>query len=234
MRVLVIGSCGKKKRFSENDAPTCNELLGKKSLLELRKKYSETSCEARRMYTGNQTRELVNAVDLLRSVEKVEVHFFIISAGFGILSEDEIIFPYECSFTGMKKSEIRERALLLSISEDFSTICQTRYDLSYLALGSTYLTSLGDGWAEELSGSIVKFGSEIENDRVLTLPANADAVKRFSSSGHKIHGVAGFKGDLLRILVTYAMRMDNPYREIASWTHLESLSEVFFQLARWF
>jgi len=233
IRVLVIGSCGKRKKFSPHSAPTCQDLKGKESLSKWRKKFPEMNCEARSMYTGNQSRELVGAVDMLRTVGNLEVHLFIISAGFGILKEDEIISPYECSFTGMKKAEIRERASLLSIDSDFSNICKTRYDFSYLALGSTYLTTLKDSWTDELSGSIIAFGSTIQNDRVLNLPANADTVQTFSSTGHKIHGVAGFKGDLLRILVTYALNSNNPYREIASWTNLESLLETFRQLAGW-
>ncbi len=229
----MIGSCGRKKKYSSQDAPHCKDLIGKNALVKWRKKFSKMTCEARNMYTGNQSRELVGAVDLLRTVENVEVHLFIISAGFGILTESEIIPPYECSFTGMKKSEILERASLLSIPADFSKICKTRYDLSYLALGSTYLMALGEGWFNELSGNIVAFGSGIEYDRLLNLPANAVTVQAFSSAGHKIHGVAGFKGDLLRILTTYAVSMKNPYREIASWTSLESLLEVFQQLSGW-
>ncbi|MDF1537692.1 MAG: hypothetical protein P1Q69_02175 [Candidatus Thorarchaeota archaeon] len=58
-------------------------------------------------------------------------------------------------------------------------------------------------------------------------------MQAFSSSGHKIHGVAGFKGDLLRILATYALSMKNPDREIASWTTLESILEIFQQLSGW-
>ncbi|MDF1537691.1 MAG: hypothetical protein P1Q69_02170 [Candidatus Thorarchaeota archaeon] len=145
IRVLVIGSCGKRKKFTSQDAPTCKDLIGKETLGKWCKIFPKMTCEARSMYTGNQSRELVGAVDLLRTIAKIEVHLFIISAGFGILKEDELIPPYECSFTGMKKTEIRERASLLSIDSDFRKICKTRYDLSYLALGSTYLTSLREG-----------------------------------------------------------------------------------------
>ena len=47
------------------------------------------------MYTGSQNRELVKGVDLLREIEGVEVDYYILSAGFGLLMENKKIPPYD-------------------------------------------------------------------------------------------------------------------------------------------
>jgi hypothetical protein len=56
------------------------------------------------------------------------------------------------------------------------------------------------------------------SEHTLRIPCAADTVKSFSKSGHKIHGVVGFKGDLLRILACYARSKKNPVNEVKKWT----------------
>ena len=232
MRVLVVGSCGKRKRFHSPEAPTCKDITKKEDLHIWVERLSPLTCAARDMYTGNQPRELGKGVDLLRTIEKVDVHYHILSAGFGLLQEHEVLPPYECSFSAMKKSQIRERSERLSIAKDFKEIASRRYDLAYIALGSKYLTALDASWYEELSGTIVTFGDIHCSDAILRLPSDAVIVKAFSSVGHKIHGVAGFKGDLWRILADHALRQVSPYTEVANWTSPEYLSSVIADLLR--
>ncbi|MCK5239624.1 MAG: hypothetical protein KAR33_08770 [Candidatus Thorarchaeota archaeon] len=232
MRVLVIGSCGKRKRFSSPEAPTCSDLIEKSQMDEWVSKLSGLTCKARDMYTGNQSRELVGAVDFLRKIKGVQVALYIISAGFGILEENDIIPPYECSFSGMRKSEIRQRSSLLSIRDDFDKICNDKYELSYVALGSNYRNALEENWQDEIKGSIIAFGKKTTGDNLLSLPCNAEIVKALSSAGQKIHGIAGFKGDLLRILATYTHNQQDSYSEIASWTNLDNVRNIVQHLAR--
>jgi hypothetical protein len=232
MRVLVIGSCGKRKRYSSPSAPTCNDIIDKSQLEKWVGTFPQLCCQARDMYTGNQSRELTRAVDLLRHINGVKVNLYIISAGFGLLREDEIIPPYECSFSGLKKSEILQRSSNLNIREDFERICQTKYDLSYIALGSDYLTSLGKDWQQELSGSIVAFGRNTTGENLLSLPCDAEIVKALSSAGQKIHGIAGFKGDLLRILASYLHEQSDSYSEISSWKELDNVQTIVEKLTR--
>ncbi len=233
MRVLVIGSCGKRKRFQSPEAPTCKDITDKLDLYEWAKKLLPLTCPAREMYLGNQARELGTGVDLLRTIKNIAVHYHILSAGFGFLDENDVIPPYECSFSTMRKSQIQERSRTLSIIEDFKKITSKRYDLSYIALGSRYLTALGPNWHDDLSGTIITFASTPKNDMILKLPADAETVKIFSSAGHRIHGIAGFKGDLLRILAEYALAQGSPYSEVVNWTSPEYLFSVLDDLKRW-
>ncbi len=232
MRVLVIGSCGKKKRFVPPETLDCESIRSRDDLAKYRKMFSDTVCSARYMYTGNQSRELGIGVDLLRSIQNVEVDYYIISAGFGLLEENEEIPPYECSFSNMKVSQIRERSVQLAIPEQFREVTSKRYDLIYLALGSKYLAALPSKWYEELSGLIVMFHKPRASERMLILHSGANIVKRYSSVGHKIHGVAGFKGDLLRVFASHACTQPDPYSEVMNWTDAFYFSELFHNLGK--
>lgn len=218
LRILVIGSCGKKKRTSAADEPSCSELLSNDALAVWQKRLSSATVIARDMYTGNQNRELAKGVDLLRTVDEVDVVFVIVSAGFGLVSENELVPPYDCTFSGMGKSEILRRSRMLGINSDINEVAQQGFDIAYLALGKDYLTALGGGWQDSVSGSIVAFSAELSGEKYAILPSGNEAVKSFSSRGHKIHGATGLKGDLLRILAEHALHSPNPYDEILSWS----------------
>jgi hypothetical protein len=171
-------------------------------------------------------------LDILRSIRDVEVHLYIVSAGFGLLEENEKVPPYECSFTGMKKSEIKDRSQQLAIPSSFARVCETRYDLLYLALGKDYLTAIGLEWITNVVGTVVMFDPKIIVDSSVIIASGPDIVKALSHQGHKIHGITGFKGDLLRILASYALSQDNPYREVAAWTDPSFLQDLVETLSR--
>ena len=105
MRILVIGSCGKKKSITSTETPTCEDLASIDDNREWRKKLGRTSIRARELYIGNQNRELVNGVDLLRQIEKIEIKFSILSAGFGLVDENDLIV--------LENANARQRARLL-------------------------------------------------------------------------------------------------------------------------
>lgn len=189
------------------------------------------SLKARDMYLGNQPRELTSAVDMLRSIRGVQVDYYIVSAGFGLLSEDDIVPPYECSFTGMRKTELVARASSLDIEHDFCEVCRSHYDLSYLALGSEYMTALGHSWKEVLTGTLLVFHAVIAKADTVLLPCSAATVKTLSSVGHLIHGITGYKGDLLRILAEYAREQSDPSSEISSWANAAVIKALFGRLS---
>lgn len=230
MHILVIGSCGKKKSVKSTETPTCEDLASIGDNRAWRKKLSRTSIRARKLYIGNQNRELVNGVDLLRQIEKIEIKFSILSAGFGLVDENDLIPPYDCSFTGMRKSQIQERAEWLNISSDFKKLLATGFDLVYLALGKNYFLTLGSDWKNKVETMILGFNRALSDGTLLCIPSAHDIVRAFSQNGHKIHGITGFKGDLLRILANYALKQKNPYRELLGWTHPVYLRDLVMKL----
>jgi len=118
MRILIISSCGKKKKTSP--AP------------------------AGELYTGQQAQAVLSAVNNLRKVEN-QVDYYIISARHGLVRADFLLPPYDVSFSGKTAPEINTMAKKLKIRSDLKILMTNKYyDLIYLALGKDYLKAIGD------------------------------------------------------------------------------------------
>jgi hypothetical protein len=94
------------------------------------------------MYTGRQHCFLREGLDLLRTMYGHGcIDLKILSAGYGLLDEEERIAPYNVSFSEMKSSEITEWALQLEVKEKLEQIL-VDYDLVFFLLGDSYLRAL--------------------------------------------------------------------------------------------
>ncbi len=206
------------------------ELFSSKDIRYWRTQHEELQRSAREMYTGNQSQELIRGVDILRKIRGIKVDFFVVSAGFGLLYEQDRIPPYDCSFSGMKKSEILARSEALRIPHDFTNLCRETYDMMYLALGRDYLRALGNDWWTHSNQKTICFSQISTHENIIVLPAHAQIVKSFSNSGFKIHGVTGFKGDLLRILGDYAINQETPFEKVKLWPNSDYLGKLFCKL----
>lgn len=227
----MVGSCGKKKLNQSATSLTCEDLASIDDIRVWRKKSSHPTVRVRDIYIGHQNSELVKGVDLLRQIEKTEVKLSIISAGFGLVEEKDSLPTYDCSFSGMKKSQIQERAEWLNIPSDFEKLLASGFDLVYLALGRDYFLTLGNAWKTKSSTTtIIGFHQDLSEDSMLCIPSNHEIVTAFSRNGHKIHGVTGFKGDMLRVLANYALNQKNPYRELVGWTQPVYLRDLIMKL----
>jgi len=150
MRVFILTSCVRKKKYSEADIkpvlekhdlpmPTCD--------LENEEKYKEALRDfvlpAFQMYQGtfNYVRDLVNKYR--EKGDRVELR--IISARYGLISEDTPIIPYECTFQGLGKNKIQERREKLRVYQNLSEYLKNReFDQSLIILGTDYLLTVFD------------------------------------------------------------------------------------------
>jgi len=183
---------------------------------------------ARDLYRGSLNISINSAVTQLRDF--FDVSFYIISAGFGIVEENELVPPYNCSFSQMNNEDLIERARLLRIPDDFQEIIEKeKPDLMYLALGKTYLTALGE-WDKALPCATIAF-TESTSKKVITLPANNIAVQEVTHLGiGPIHGVVGYKGDLL-LLTTRFVKNNQKNPEKALLELLETPDDLVQMLA---
>jgi hypothetical protein len=104
------------------------------------------------------------------------------------------------------------------------------FDLVYLALGAKYFLTLGDEWKSKSNTTVIGFNWSLGEKGMLCIPSAHAIVSAFSRNGHKIHGVTGFKGDLLRILADNALKQKNPYRNLVAWTHPVYLRDLVMKL----
>lgn len=99
---------------------------------------------AREMYTGRQHTYVVQAVDQLRALLKDAAHveFRIISAGYGLLAENDVIVPYEATFNGMRKADMHRYARsVLHLPQKVRDLV-AQFDLAFFLLGESYLQVL--------------------------------------------------------------------------------------------
>ncbi len=211
MKILVIASCSKTKSIQYPHQPVCSEIPSKESREQILLKFPMKKT-AKDLYRGALNLSTNSAVRLLKNY--FDVSYYIVSAGFGLIEESVLLPPYDCSFSEMTKDQIVERAELLHIPEDFQEIIiKENPDLIYLALGKNYLIAIGK-WDEKLPCKTIAFDHS-DSANVITLPADHIIVKKVSRiGGLPIHGVIGFKGDLLLLTTRYLKEQSNPEKAL--------------------
>ena len=142
LRLLVLTSCTGEKKFHPDVALTLEDFQDKERLMIKGEQLKDYSSSAGLLYTGLQHLHVLSGVKILREVfGKENVDLMILSAGYGLISEDQTIFPYEVTFNNLKLGELDKWAKTLNIREGFEKAI-TNYDLVFILLGERYLRSL--------------------------------------------------------------------------------------------
>ena len=140
MKTLIITSCTSSKLENPNNSLNKRDLEDKNNTLK--KTNNLNSYKAINLYTGRQHLHIKEGVSLLR--ENFEDEIFdikIVSAGYGLVDENDEIYPYDISFSNMKAKELDEWAKKLKIREDLDDVIND-YDLILFLLGIKYLRSV--------------------------------------------------------------------------------------------
>ncbi|WP_435344857.1 DUF6884 domain-containing protein [Haloarchaeobius sp. HRN-SO-5] len=161
---------------------------------------------AKDLYTGRQQGFVKEAVRRLEE-QGHDVQRYFVSAGFGLVSADDLLPPYEVTFSSMNVGEIRERSRALHIQEDVERVlAEADYDVVFFTLGSDYYTSIDiDEMVQEVRADRigVVFNRELVDeqfDNVVSVAARTDDAKN--------HGtiVVGLKGLYMK---NFARRIDD-------------------------
>lgn len=182
--VLVIDQCSGSKDFPE-DVPVfgADETL-QFSREDLLARDNVPGIAARDLYTGRQQQYVQEAVRRLRSNgHNVERYF--ISAGFGLVADEDLLPPYEVTFSSMNVSEIRERSAKLHIREDLRCVLkESDYDVVFFTLGKDYYTSINiDKMVQKVRADRIGivFNRELVEDQfdnIDSIPARTGDAKR--------------------------------------------------------
>ena len=194
INILIIDQCSGSKYTPEGmrefDIDEVDK-YSKEDLLERENIHSVAACD---LYTGRQQEQITSAVRRLRS-DGHSVQRYFISAGFGLIAENELLPPYEVTFSNMTVQQIRDRSKMLNIKHDVSKILtQSEYDVVFFSLGKDYYNSINiDQMVQRVQPDQigVVFNRDIVNDQydnIVSVPARTDDAKR--------HGtiVVGLKG----------------------------------------
>ncbi len=198
MQILIIDQCSNSKSYPDDSVAFDASEIDDADLDALRNRKGVASVPARKLYAGRQQKYVSEAVDSLRAnAHSVDRYF--ISAGFGLVAEDEEIPPYNVTFADMTAAEIESRAETLEIGERTRDVISSEsYDLLFFTLGNDYYRALNlpdtlSAVPEETIG--VTFNHEEvadQYDNIISLPARTKQAKE--------HGtiVVALKGTYLK------------------------------------
>lgn len=158
LRFLVVSACTARKACGVLEK---GALLTAEGLDDpVRRKEGEMRLEgyclpAAEMYTGAGHMLVRRAVQSLRK-HGYDVSHFILSAGYGLLSERDLIVPYNVTFAGASKAWIRERGQRLQLRNRLVAVAN-KYDGVILILGREYLEALSLPLPTELLPCILAY-----------------------------------------------------------------------------
>jgi hypothetical protein len=224
-RILVVTSCTGEKLYSPKNQLKLADFQDPVRLQKRSEELSAYQVPARQMYTGTQHLQVMEGVEKLRrSFGTQVVNVVIVSAGYGLILENEEIVPYEVTFQNMNNSEIDQWADTLEIHTQLeSTI--SNYDLVFFLLGANYLRSLALPFKSRsdqtfmflASGSSQQFISVPDSKKFILPLSNAEA-KKYS------YGLVGLKGFLFK---QFALKVAHNPKLLQTVSHQpESLEKI--------
>ena len=198
-RLLIVTSCTGEKIIKDDRALTLDDFRRGATHVERREaELSELLTPAQHLYSGQQHVRLMRGIRAYQSANgnKADLDLRILSAGYGLVPGDRKLAPYEGTFQGMKKAEVRNWADELDVPGEIRRVLAQPYDLGIVLLGDSYLEASALDDTVQLGGPTILFCGarmaarlpELPNLRTVVL-SNEEA-KRFSC------GLVGLKGEV--------------------------------------
>lgn len=206
MKIFAITSCtGEKAVVADQQLVWDDFESGKEHVAAREKKLGDLCLKAGEMYSGEQHVRLMRGVNAFRSSQATNhssLDLWILSAGYGLIPEGQVIAPYEVTFATMKLKEIDAWSKVLNVPVDFRKLVAKPYDLGLILLGDNYLRACQLDDSVKLGGPTILFCGtgmakklpKLSNLRVI--PISNPEAKRFSC------GLIGLKGELANRLLT--------------------------------
>lgn len=142
MKILVISSCTKEKKFKIQNQANAEELDNPETREIKTAELWKYRTPALEMYTGDQHKFLIEGLNKLwDKYGNKFIDLYIVSAGYGLISANELIIPYEVTFSFMGINKIINRSKKLQIKEKCETLIKN-YDLIFYLLGAEYIRAL--------------------------------------------------------------------------------------------
>jgi len=205
LRIVVLTSCTGEKSVESDDGLTLEDFKKGSAHVQAREQnLKDLSRPAEDLYSGQQHVRLMRGVTELRQRNHagLSLELYILSAGYGLVAAGRPLAPYEATFKGMGKADLRAWADQLQVPRDFRTLLAGRYDLALVLLGDDYLNACALDDSVALGGPTLLFCGKhaqrhlpkLGNLHTVSI-GNADA-KRFSC------GLVALKGELGRRILS--------------------------------
>jgi hypothetical protein len=142
VRILILTSCTGEKRYKPNNQLKKVDFkeIGSNSFKQRENELFQYLLPAEEIYTGQQHKRLMKGVNALRNGSgNYKIDLKILSAGYGLISGNKKIAPYECTFQGMRVKEISHWSHHLNVPNDVRSTLSQAYDFGLILLGDAYL-----------------------------------------------------------------------------------------------
>lgn len=201
MRILIITSCtGHKAVDHERKLTQADFAQGPEHVAAREAELADLLTRTEDLYTGEQHVRLMRGVRQLRdSIEPerdLQLDVRILSAGYGLVPGNRLLAPYDCTFEGMKKRELRAWADQLGVPGAIREVLVQPYDLAFLLLGEPYLEACALDDGVSLGGPTIAFTSTKMASRLPQLPNLRTVVLRNRDATRFSCGLVSLKGEL--------------------------------------
>ena len=201
MKILVIGSCTGAKDDAGCPAGARLTVADFDDAARLRRREKELSKwlrPAAEMYTGRQHTQMMDGVRLIRSTFRSEAcDVAILSAGYGLITENRPIAPYDITFQVMPKPLIKARGEKLGVPVAIRKLIAD-YSVVFFLLGDDYLRSAQPPLVPSGKQRFIAFGSP-----KLRIAPGFDVIIIPSAQKEATHfgdGVVTLKGRMFHLL----------------------------------
>lgn len=143
MHILIIDQCSNDKSYPAGSRTYKKEELATSRKDELLAHMDTANIPAQKLYAGRQQKKIDSAVASLRS-NGYDVTRYFVSAGFGLVEEQEELPPYEVTFNEMSTTEIDEWTTELNLHNDITSVLsgEDPFDIIFIPLGEKYYESI--------------------------------------------------------------------------------------------
>ena len=201
LKTLVITSCTGEKLYHPDNQLIQSDFMDLNQLRMREKELSEYRTPAGRLYTGMQHLRLMEGVTQLReSFGEEIIDMYIVSAGYGLISEKKEVVPYEVTFNSMNGTAISDWSKQLGIHNDLNDLIP-KYDLVFFLLGDKYLKAVNLPLeSARIDQKLLVLASSTSKKKIpSTLPyffieVGQEEARSFS------YGLVGLKGYLFKLL----------------------------------
>ena len=213
MKITVITSCTGTKVISlPNQLTLADFMQGREHVTARESEIAGQAVPAEYMYRGEQHLRLMRGVTAARQAG-IEVNLRIVSAGYGLVSADTPLKPYDATFDYLAAKDARKWADQLGLSSQLQDALAEPADCALILLGGAYLKLCGldkvktaprSTWALCGTGAVRRFSGAIE-----PIPLTKADTRWFNAGG------VGLKGEVAaRILEEPHARFDSAVQRI--------------------
>lgn len=241
MKILVVSSCTGKKASSTPYQLTLKDFKRGASFVERReRRLWGMRLRAVDMYEGRQHTLLVKGLEEVESTDGNKIDFRIVSAGYGFITAEQMIAPYDVTFSTMSKEEMLVWGAQLRLTAKLrGRLRQKNYDLAIVALGDPYLTAASFDEIFKTSGPVIVFCSRAWWKKLFAKPAHKHRRKRMKiiplaneEAKRFREGLTSLKGELASRIVRHLARQPRPDLWVEDFMKMSSLRETYNELER--